>query len=1004
MADFKFYLNMYLNINLVLTIVFIIGIGCTSNNIYSQTDAIIQSQVENYLDNKDISEEEIRAKLVEKGYNPDNITSDQLPQYQSVLEEIIAEIEEERSEYKEDIVEAVEEEVNNTVSENSQEIIDRVEDGASLEEAISEESAENLQETKSTPNIYGHQIFRDSELSLYRAADDISAPDDYILSTGDKIKISIFGASQADFEYIIDKSGEINPVNVGKVFLKGLTIAEAKKLLRQRFSRAYRFLPEQFSMVLTTARTVTVNIFGEVVQPGSYTISAINTGLNALMAAGGPKANGSVRNIKLIKGNGQTKMLDVYEYLNDPKVQFDFPIDDQDIIFVPLAGEIVEILGAVRRPMKYEIKSNETIKDLIGYSGGLNSNAYADFLQVSRQGNNEREIIDVSAKSSFRLSDGDIITVREGSDELKRYVKAMGEISFPGDYAHKEGMTLQDLIDKARLTEYTRPDIIFIFRHKLDGTISLEKIDATVTSPRSVKLNVRDQVKFTSLKAYVDQTKEVTIVGAVREPDSFIFNPEDKIHISDLILLSGGLSLNASPRAILKRKNLENTEEVAYIEVNVFEAISAPKSDADLILKEGDELIVYNNERYNNLGTVSIVGQVRNPDTIAYDASLSLNDLILLSGGLKENANSTAIIKRMALDNDKEVEYIKVNLEKNLGSTDLQRGDEIRVYDKSTYMDRYSVQIFGEVKNPGSYDYDETLTIEDMVYMSGGLTLQAATNRVEIYRVDFSENNPTQILVKEVNLNRKGALISDTNIDLEPFDIIVIRPIPDFELQQVVYINGEVKYPGPYILSKKDEKIGDIVKRAGGLQYDAFPGGATLLRKRGDKAGNIFINLKDVLKPGNSHENIVMREGDVLFIPKKENIVSIITRGTRAQKEYADSLLVENKIQLAYQGSKSARWYINNFAGGFDRKVDRKSVRVIEPNGRVRGTKRYLGFIYDYPTVIEGSTIAVDYKVQKPEKERKSIDWTKTITDTMAIVSSAVTIMVLATQLNKKNE
>lgn len=986
----------------IISFFFITFLVLGIQQLYAQTNPIVEQQVLDHLDKKNISEEEIRVKLVERGYYPDNITPAQLPQYQKVLEEIIAEIEVERTGNMETSI------VKDTIREKSIENDNDLdtENNPKIERDSTISKLDSLRQRKKSTedDIYGHQIFQNSELSLYRAADEMNVLDGYILSTGDKLKISLFGASQADFEYIIDKSGDINPANVGKIHLKGLSLAEARTLLKQRFSRAYRFLPEQFSLVLTSARTVTINIFGEVEQPGSYTMSAINSGFNALMAAGGPKESGSVRNIKLIKGNGQTEILDVYAYLNNPKVQFNFPIDDQDILFVPIAEDVVRIKGAVKRPMRYEMKANESLADLIDYAGGYKSNAYKDYVQVSRIGNNEREIIDVSSIGSFKTKDGDIVTVREGSEELKSYVMASGEVAFPGEYSYSKGMTLQNLMDKAKVTEFTRADIIFIFRHKLDGTIALEKIDATQVNPRNVKLNIRDEVKFTSLKSYVDETKEVTVSGAVRQPDSYIFNPEENITLSDLILLSGGLKLNASPKAILQRKNPTNTDEIEYVEVNVYEAISAPKSDSDLLLREGDNLVVYTNERYNNLGTISIVGQVRNPDTITYDASLGLRDAILVAGGLKENANSIGVIRRQALDNDKEVEYIQVDLkevERGANDVTLQRGDEIRVYDKSTYMNKYDVQIFGEVKNPGSFTYDETLSIEDLVFMSGGLTLQAATNRVEIYRVDFTENKPTQILIKEVSLDRDGSLAKATSdIQLEPFDIVVIRPIPDFELQQVVYINGEVKYPGPYILSNRNERIKDLIKRSGGLRNDAFADGATLLRKRGEKAGNIFINLADVLGAGNSHENIVMREGDVLFIPKKENIVSIVTRGTRAKYEYADSLLIDNKIQIAYQGKKSAKWYVNNFAGGFDREIDKKSVRVVEPNGRVRGTRRYLGFIYDYPTVVEGGTIAMDYKVPKPEKERKPIDWSKTITDTMAIISSAVTIMVLATRLN----
>lgn len=1123
MEDYKINMNTLKN-KFFLTVLFSLFMVVVAS---AQVDQATIDRARNAVEQSPISQDKIEERMREKGYNINNVSPEQAPQLQAALEETIKELEAEAAAKAEasdqqpssekqpkavteeaevvEQMEAQEKAVEAEVVEKSDEIQERVKEGASVQEAISEETTESLQETKVETGIYGHHIFKNSEISLYRAANDISTPDTYVLSRGDKVRVSIFGPSQADFEYEINNDGYISPTGMPKIFLQGLTIAQAKNLVQNRFSRRYTFLPEQFSLVLSTARTVTINIFGEVQQPGSYTISAINTGLNALIAAGGPKASGSVRNIKLVKGDGTTKILDVYEYLVNPTVQFDFPIDDQDILFVPLSEEIVEIAGAVKRPMKYEMRAEETLEDLIEFAGGYRTDAYKKLVQVSRLGDRERVLIDLNltddnVAAEFDMQNGDKVTVRQTPDELRNYVEASGEVRFPGQYNYQPGMTLADLIDQVEFTDYTREDLIFLLRRNLDGTIYLEKLDLTRQPAESIELNVRDRALFYSLRRFVDGTRDVAIGGAVRNPIEIAFDPQDKIKISDLILLAGGLTPNAHPNALLTRRNRVNTSEVNYVEVDVFAAIADTASAANLLLREGDRLTVYTNERYNNLGEVtitgevrdpntlrwdptltinkmilaagglkenasdtavitrrstendvdvqyipfsieavrsgerviplqrgdairvynvntfmesyniSIVGEVRNPETFRYDSDLTISEMILMSGGLKENANDIAMIKRRATDNNVDVEYIRIDLNEELSTdnpTQLQPGDQVRIYDKNLFLHAFDVRVMGEVKNPGTFDFDESLTLQDAIYMAGGLTLKAATDKVEIYRVDFRENKPTRILHKRIELIKESndVVRPAEDVALEPFDVVIIRTVPGYQLQEVVYINGEVTYPGPYVLGNERERLKDLVKRAGGLTPHAFPEGATLIRRETPHSGSILINLNDVLRPGNYHENIVMRSGDVLMIPKRYETIAIRTRATRAGREYTDSLLTNNSIHMAYQGRRSAKWYIDEFAGGLEKRADKKSVRVIGADGRIEGTRRIL-FWYDYPTVKEGATVAVDFKPpkveeEKEERERKPIDWSRTITDSMAIVSSALTIIVLATRLTE---
>lgn len=980
--------------------------------ISAQEEQLLIQQVRGELESKEISEKEVERRMIERGFNPQDVDESNIAEYQKALEEVISEIENEKSpiENETPIIEQTGATPTVIVNKQDSTVESKPNTTESQKPSISKDTVlPTVAEKKDPVNIYGHQIFRNSEIILYRSSDDISAPGRYVLSTGDELRVTIFGRSQADFLFRINEEGYIQPQQMPKVYLKGLTITEANELLQNRFARRYTFLPEQFSVVLQSARTITINIFGEVEQPGSYSISAINTGFNSLVAAGGPLASGSVRKIKLIKGNGETKILDVYEYLIDPKVQFDFPIDDQDIIHVPLIGKLVTVSGAVKRPLKYELIEGETLKDALEYAGGLQSNAYTEIAQITRIGAFEQEIIDLPLRavldgsSTFELQDGDKIEIKSIPGKLNNFVSISGPFEYPGKFNYTSDMNLQDLMDLAIFDEYARKDIAYLYRVSENSTIDLIKLDLQKSNPSEIDLQPKDRVQFFSLRNYLDTQYNISINGAVRNPGEFNFNPNENIRIGDLIVLSGGLQVNAHPAAIVRRVNPENSGEEIYVEVNVQNAVEDSLSADNIVLKRGDRVFIYTNERYNNLGEVSISGQVRTPTTTQYDASLTIQELLLLAGSTLPNAAPQAMVRRYDPNNIKGVTYIPININEVLSGESnfvLQKGDRVQVYDQNTFIESFDVQILGEVRSPIQTEFDESLTLEDLVYMAGGFTLQAAKNNVEIYRIEFEDNNPNRVLVQSIDVSDKNLTSVSNAIELQPLDLIVVRSIPNFKYQEIVYIGGEVQFPGPYLITEKKNKLSDIVKSSGGLTRYAFPEGATLERQRGDISGKVSIDLNDAIRFGNMHEDIVLLPGDRIYIPREENLVSINTFATKAQNVLLDETIEDNSLQLAYQGPHNAKWYIDHFVGGLADDADKRSVRVINQNGRIEGTKTYFWFIHDYPLVEEGSQIIVDFKEKKPEKEeREGIDWESVIRDGMAIASSALTIIVLATRI-----
>jgi len=243
--------------------------------------------------------------------------------------------------------------------------------------------------------IYGQDIFRNNRLSFYQKALDAKAPENYKVGSGDEISISVWGYSEFSETLLVDDRGYITPSSYGRIYVKGLTFEKMRSLLKSRFSSFLDMQNSEIDVTLAYSRVITVNIVGEVYHPGSYSIPAINTAFNALIAAKGPNQLGTVRNIYLKRDGKIVDSLDVYQFLFNPTRSQDIYMQDGDYLFVPPASNIVEVMGAVNRPYTYEAKSGESVAEIIKYAGGFTTNAFTDVMTLKRIEYNSIRVNDV---------------------------------------------------------------------------------------------------------------------------------------------------------------------------------------------------------------------------------------------------------------------------------------------------------------------------------------------------------------------------------------------------------------------------------------------------------------------------------------------------------------------------------------------------------------------------------------------------------------------------------
>jgi protein involved in polysaccharide export with SLBB domain len=717
-----------------------------------QVSSAMEATARTQLQQKGISETEMRTKMLEKGINIDQISVDQLPALQPLVEQAIREIEAEKAKtaaVKSVVVpkepqtvqsaniakdpKVLETEVKKVAAKSSSEVNERIRNGATIEEAVTEAlQDEAIDEKAPKAKIYGQELFRNKSLDTYRTTKDARPSDAYVLGVGDEVTVVIFGQSQGDFKYVLNEEGYINPPGVGRIFLKGVAYGKAHDLVRARFSRAFVFREDQFSLSLSTARTITINIFGETEQYGSFTVSAINTAFNVLAAAGGPTDIGSVRNIKITR-NGKVKELDVYAFMNNPGLQYEYFLDNNDVIFVPVAEKVVNIQGAINRPFAYELKPGESLKDLVLFSGGFAPNAYRNRLQIRRNIVDRTVLIDVdfTKNQDFQLQNGDQVLVIALPVEVQNTVTVSGEVDFPGAYALDQTLDLSALIFKSQPKRTARQDIAFVMRKKVDGGTQMIQVnlEAAAQGIAMMVLEPNDQLLVFKQDRYKD-IASVDIKGAVRDPAP---RPHYKgLKLSEYLLLSGGLREDATDFGYILRTNPEDRTR-SYLRINPRKAINEPQSSANIELLGLDEVKVLSKLEFRDSATIKVSGAVRKQIVLPFGQAITLSDAIKLAGGLKLEADKGKIdlFSIEIQDNAStrtSVKTIEVN-DQIGGITEdivLQPFDEIVVRSVPNFSLMQKVQLLGAVKYPGEYAItkpDEKLSY--LIARAGGLASDA---------------------------------------------------------------------------------------------------------------------------------------------------------------------------------------------------------------------------------------------------------------------------------------
>jgi polysaccharide export outer membrane protein len=774
---------------------------------------------------------------------------------------------------------------------------------------------------------FGYSIFQNVPSAFEPMAAGPVDPD-YLIGPTDVLRINLWGQVEQRNELEVDNEGRIFIPTVGPVLVTGLTLQQAQATILKQMSQSYKGLvgtPRSVWMDVTIARLRPKRIFimGEVKAPGGYTVSTYSTVFNSLYSVGGPTVKGSLRDVRLVRNGKVIAHVDLYNFLTGSDKINDVRVQDNDFIFVPTRGKTVSIGGEVRREAIYELLPGENLKKLLDFAGGALSTTYLERVQVEHivplkdriHGENEREVKDVNFRN----------ILNEGKD----YTLADGD-----------AVTMYPITEPAR--------------------------------------------------------NLVAIEGAVYRPGKYQLEKVPKFR--DLIVAADSLRPEAYPnRADITRMHPDSTLEV--IHVNLARAMAGVAPD-NIALDSLDAVKIYSKWEISPHRIVSIYGHILYPGVYPFADSLTLFDLVFKAGGLEDSIyRSETFLARAELLRLNPDGITKKTIPFNLGAlldtlpgTNqlLQPDDEVVIHSIDIAIVRNdTIEVRGRVKRPGRFHLTSNMNLRDAIYLAGGYTEDASMLQAEIARVipkGMGEDSLVYIrfarLPDFVQTLERGRPQTEAEraaeFQLQRYDIVFVRPNPEFKLQQLVKIEGEVRYFGSYALKSPNERLSDLIKRAGGVKKSAFLLGGTMIRD-GER---VNVDFELALKKAGSSYDIVLHEGDSVSVPKTPNAVRVLGE-------------VNNPGILSFIDGDDMWNYIDR-AGGV---TDSANYALVQfPNGNVE--KHGLGLFSGDPTVDDGSTVIVT-KVPPPPPATQGLDLGTTIKDMFAILTSAVTIIYLASHFTK---
>ncbi len=726
-----------------------------------------------------------------------------------------------------------------------------------------------------TEDIYGHSFLKSSGLSIIPSY-NAPVPEVYVLGPGDELQIEIWGAAVSNVASVIGKDGSISVPDLGPVYVAGMRLSAAESYLKEQLGRIYSGLsdsnPDTFLKVsISRIKGVSVNVSGEVTTPGVYTVPSLASIPSVLYMAGGVSDRGSVRNVTLYRHSRKIADFDLYDFLFKGQFDENLRLQDGDVISVAAYDNVATITGAVARPMRYEMTESETVKDLLTYAGGFILESQRTSVNVYRRSATGNTSIDVpeSDFASFRLQDGDRVSVRSYNALDQNTVSIIGPVKYPGAYALGDDIgDLASLIKSAGgLVEsaYTGKGQISRKDKNRQPEFLTFDLSQVLEGGMVIALQREDIV---TLYSHDDMSSDrfVTIDGAVEKPG--VYSYRDSLTVGRLINDAEGLSLDA----YIARGQITREGSDGHPVIFPFDVQKAIRDTLDFEIIPGDAVRIYSIKELKKNMTITINGEVNAPGQYVYREGMTLANLVELAHGVTQGVDLTNV--EIATRGGRERGTVHtVNLEENeeFWNEKLRPYDVISLRRLTYFRPQTAVTVDGEVVAPGTYVINKAqVRLSDVMKRVGGFTDESYPHGARLVRVLTEEEQNRQKLALQIAASKIGRNIQidsvvledryNIGIDLEkamanPGSVadVILRAGDIIEVPQMnntVKISGGVLFPNTVAYNDK----GDW------KYYISQAGGYTKLARQG-KVYAVYLNGQ------------VARRGEIRVEPGMEIIV-----------------------------------------------------------------------------------------------------------------------------------
>lgn len=754
-------------------------------------------------------------------------------------------------------------------------------------------------DNENDPQPFGYDVFANAP-STFAPDVDIAVPDDYIVGKGDTLSIQVFGKENFEYQLSVSRQGEIVIPQLGPFSVAGMTFVEVKKYLANEISG--KILGVDVVTTLTELRSIRVFVLGDAFKPGQYVLSSLSSITHAIFSAGGISDIGSLRNIQLKRAGKLVTTIDLYDLLIHGDSSNDVMLKSGDVVFINSVGDRITVDGEVNRPAIYELSGNETFSDALKMAGGLLPSAYPSSTVVERfNSNNLRTVRNVDLTSNTELNQtvkaGDHINVMQTSAFFEDSITVIGAVSRPGKYQWHEGQKIADVL----------PNIHSYLEEDADLTYSL------VIREKNIGRTI-EVLQFSLFNAVSD----------LASADNLRLQSKDKILVFSNI-------------------------EVPSHDVNSLASLAFTKDELLDLEKENAEKAYKDKQfwqRYDDENSDYSLNQIEQVDKAQETLKQTYQSIEELTGTVEKAP---------------EIRELGVFSRKRLLAPVIEQLKRQAASGQPIQM----VEIDGAVKHPGVYPLAKNGKISDLVRAAGGLKESAYLANAELTRYEIENGQAAKIAL---NVNVAEALNNNdsSNLLLESKDRLNVHHIPSWQKNRIVELQGEFMFPGKYTI-RRGETLGQLIKRVGGFTDYAYLDASLFTRAKlkqlelenlvkvseslrmeiasknlSQREGSSSFDYKQTsqlladltsVKPigrlvidipliiSDSEFDVTLEDGDVLYIPAKQNSINVV-----GQVQVASSHI--------YKPGFTAFDYVE-LSGGIKQQADDERIYVIKANGAV---------------------------------------------------------------------